>query len=70
MIFTPLSGDAQSKSSKPLAYVLQIDDVQILLDCGSPDWCAETRSDAAQPWDDYCDALEKYEQFMTDVIRR
>ena len=39
MIFTVLSGDACSSRPKPLAYVLQIDDTKVLLDCGSPEWC-------------------------------
>ena len=39
--FTPLSGPARSPRTVPLAYLLQVDDVRILLDCGSPDWCPE-----------------------------
>lgn len=36
--FTPLAGGAHSDSVLPLAYILEIDDVKVLLDCGSPDW--------------------------------
>lgn len=39
--FTPLSGSAHSQNISPLAYLLQVDDVRILLDCGSPDWRPE-----------------------------
>ena len=65
--FTPLSGAARSARTLPLAYLLQVDDVRILLDCGSPDWCPESlrRDDGAgesvpPPWEDYCEALRKY----------
>ncbi|OCH92182.1 hypothetical protein OBBRIDRAFT_773886 [Obba rivulosa] len=63
--FTPLSGAAQTSRTIPLAYLLQVDDVRILLDCGSPDWCPEEESnseDAEQkshPWDKYCEALKE-----------
>ena len=40
--FTPLSGGAQLSKTIPLCYLLQVDDVRILLDCGSPDWCPES----------------------------
>ena len=39
--FTPLSGSANAQNTSPLAYLLQVDDVRILLDCGSPDWMPE-----------------------------
>ncbi|KDQ64325.1 hypothetical protein JAAARDRAFT_116662 [Jaapia argillacea MUCL 33604] len=67
--FTPLSGAARSSRTVPLAYLLQIDDVRILLDCGSPDWCPEASSssvktediqEASYHWDEYCKALKEY----------
>ncbi|EMD40890.1 hypothetical protein CERSUDRAFT_111471 [Gelatoporia subvermispora B] len=63
--FTPLSGSARTSSTIPLAYLLQVDDVRILLDCGSPDWCPEdasTSEDAEQkpqPWEKYSEALKE-----------
>ncbi|EIW82350.1 hypothetical protein CONPUDRAFT_54247 [Coniophora puteana RWD-64-598 SS2] len=64
--FTPLSGAARSSVTSPLAYLLQIDDVKILLDCGSPDWNPEkipstsTESDSSPYfWQDYCNALKQ-----------
>ncbi|KAF8165522.1 beta-lactamase-like protein [Crassisporium funariophilum] len=66
--FTPLSGSARSSCTTPLAYILQIDDVRILIDCGSPDWAPEPspfeqhppESEDAQPvWTEYCQALQK-----------
>jgi len=59
MIFTVLSGDACSSRPKPLAYVLQIDDIKVLLDCGSPEWCPESSEDPDTDWTDYCSALER-----------
>lgn len=40
--FTPLSSSARSSTSAagelpPLAYLIQLDDIKILVDCGSPD---------------------------------
>lgn len=67
--FTPLSGAARSSRTAPLAYLLQVDDVKILLDCGSPDWCPEASSSAVtteeldannQEWETYCQALREY----------
>jgi cleavage and polyadenylation specificity factor subunit 2 len=69
--FTPLSGAAHSSRSIPLAYLLQVDDVRILLDCGSPDWSPERSSsssavksediqEASYHWEDYCQALQEY----------
>ena len=63
--FTPLSGAAHSSHTKPLCYLLQVDDVRILLDCGSPDWSPEPSheilpDDAERPsyqWETYCNAL-------------
>ena len=52
---TPLAGGARDLGSSPLAYLLQVDDVRILLDCGSPDWSLE---DSDQHWDAYCNALQ------------
>lgn len=56
--FTPLSGSAHNDRTTPLCYVLQIDDVRILLDCGSPDWCPETM-EGKPPWEEYCTALRE-----------
>lgn len=36
--FIPLAGSARSDVTTPVAYLLKVDDVSILLDCGSPDW--------------------------------
>jgi cleavage and polyadenylation specificity factor subunit 2 len=70
--FTPVAGAANSTSTTPLAYLLQVDDVRILLDCGSPDWVQEpspfnTNTDSMDtddgqtppPWQEYCDNLKK-----------
>lgn len=65
--FTPLSGAARSSSTTPLAYLLQIDDVRILLDCGSPDWVPEPAHEmkiegSEEPvyhWETYCKALRE-----------
>ena len=59
IIFTPLSGAACSTSTTPLCYLLQVDDVKILLDCGSPDWCPENADPEAYPWEEYCSALRQ-----------
>ena len=64
--FTPLAGGAQSSQTTPLCYLLQVDDVRILLDCGSPDWNLESfvkngeEDIAEQPWEQYAQALERY----------
>lgn len=73
--FTPLSGAARSSRTVPLAYILQVDDVRILLDCGSPDWCPETKE---HPWEEYCEALRQsviliilfMAKFLTFVLHR
>lgn len=64
--FTPLSGAARSSRTVPLAYLLQVDDIRILLDCGSPDWNPEnieTQSESGNgviyPWQEYCDIVRK-----------
>ncbi|TFK82062.1 hypothetical protein K466DRAFT_530929 [Polyporus arcularius HHB13444] len=62
--FTPLSGAAGTIRTVPLAYLLEVDDVRILLDCGSPDWCPEPPAGDADeseslPWEKYCDALKE-----------
>ena len=65
--FTPLSGAAHSSNATPLAYLLQVDDVRILLDCGSPDWTPEPspfeehseNESGDVPWAKYCEALQK-----------
>jgi cleavage and polyadenylation specificity factor subunit 2 len=68
LTFTALSGSAKSTTTSPLCYLLQVDDVRILLDCGSPDWCPEASSSAvktedltanAATWDQYCDKLQE-----------
>ncbi|KAN0126510.1 Beta-lactamase-like protein [Russula decolorans] len=63
LTFTPLSGAAKSSRTSPLAYLLQVDDINILLDCGSPDWCPEPTSsenggENKFPWEQYCDNLK------------
>ncbi|KAF9268160.1 hypothetical protein L218DRAFT_918519 [Marasmius fiardii PR-910] len=63
--FTPLSGAARNSRTTPLCYLLQIDDVRILLDCGSPDWnpesksASESESSATYAWDEYCRNLRE-----------
>ncbi|KAG9317488.1 beta-lactamase-like protein [Chiua virens] len=52
--FRPLAGAVGAQSPVPLAYLLQVDDIRVLLDCGSPDWSPEHPSQYA---DAYCDAL-------------
>ena len=62
--FTPLCGAANSLHTAPLCYLLQVDDVRILLDCGSPDWAPELpeedTSDTTFPWEQYCKSLREY----------
>ncbi|KAJ7180289.1 beta-lactamase-like protein [Mycena crocata] len=62
--FTPLSGAAHSARTSPLAYLLQVDDVRILLDCGSPDWSPEEPTAKVEEqtfhWEEYCQALREY----------
>lgn len=62
LTFKPLSGAAKSDRLVPLAYLLQVDDVHILLDCGSPDWCPEPDdgSDASAHWETYCQSLKEF----------
>jgi len=68
--FTPISGAARAATTTPFAFLLQVDDVRILIDCGSPDWNQEPSpfdkdridvdQDAEQPpWKEYCDTMEK-----------
>ncbi|KAF9464371.1 beta-lactamase-like protein [Collybia nuda] len=65
--FTPLSGAAKSSQISPLAYLLQVDDVRILLDCGSPDWApepphkpkSEDGSESLYHWEPYCQSLRE-----------
>ncbi|KAI0048061.1 hypothetical protein FA95DRAFT_1558455 [Auriscalpium vulgare] len=68
LTFTPLSGSAHTSRTVPLAYLLQVDDVKILLDCGSPDWCPEPSSSAVKEedieaneyhWEQYCQRLKE-----------
>ncbi|KAI0082444.1 hypothetical protein K474DRAFT_1611456 [Panus rudis PR-1116 ss-1] len=69
--FTPLAGAARSSRTIPLAYLLKVDDVQILLDCGSPDWRPEEEAstsaireedlaEEAFHWEQYCQTLRKH----------
>jgi hypothetical protein len=67
--FRPLAGSARSETIQPLAYLLQVDDVRILLDCGAPDWCPEPSSSAVTNdslnardyhWQQYCDTLRQF----------
>ncbi|KAG8218668.1 beta-lactamase-like protein [Butyriboletus roseoflavus] len=53
--FRPLAGAVAAQSPVPLAYLLYLDDVRILLDCGSPDWSPEHSS----PQNSYCAALRE-----------
>ncbi|KAH7887585.1 beta-lactamase-like protein [Phlebopus sp. FC_14] len=62
--FTPLSGAVGTSGTVPLAYLLQVDDVHVLLDCGSPDWTPEEHvfkhddgRSIAFPCANYCNAL-------------
>ncbi|CAE6481103.1 unnamed protein product [Rhizoctonia solani] len=65
--FTPLTGGAATTRTIPLCYILQIDDVRILLDCGAPDWHPEPSTEAngttgenqqGEPhWVQYCEQL-------------
>ncbi|KAI6152203.1 beta-lactamase-like protein [Pisolithus tinctorius] len=63
--FTPLCGAVGESQTCPLAYLLQLDDVRVLLDCGSPDWSPEERAftpdndpESSPPnWSAYCDSL-------------
>ncbi|KAL5488069.1 hypothetical protein ACEPAI_6177 [Sanghuangporus weigelae] len=66
--FTPLSGGARLSKTIPLCYLLQVDDVRILLDCGSSDWCPEpVASESAErpsshvqySWEGYCKSLKE-----------
>ncbi|THG93387.1 hypothetical protein EW026_g7834 [Hermanssonia centrifuga] len=54
---TPLFGAAPSFRKTPLTYLLQVDDVRILLDraSGSPDWCPEDENlaESAYHWEQY-----------------
>lgn len=65
--FTPLSGAARESRTTPLCYLLQIDDVRILIDCGSPDWAPEPSpfspeevEEQIPPWQSYCEAVQKF----------
>ncbi|KAJ7228484.1 beta-lactamase-like protein [Mycena pura] len=61
--FTSLSGAAHSSRTTPLSYLLQVDDVRILLDCGSPDWSPEDQAlnpdEQTFHWEEYCRALRE-----------
>ena len=56
--FTPLAGSAHSQNTSPLAYLLQVDDVRILLDCGSPDWRPEP-SFPTESHEKYCQSIKQ-----------
>ncbi|KAG8746423.1 hypothetical protein FRC10_005134 [Ceratobasidium sp. 414] len=76
--FTPLTGGASSTRTTPLCYVLQIDDVRILLDCGAPDWHPEhtpsepvdasEKQPAEPPWVAYCEELAMQAQTVDLVL--
>ncbi|KAF8631524.1 hypothetical protein AX15_002284 [Amanita polypyramis BW_CC] len=61
--FTPLAGASKSSQTTPICYLLQVDDVRILLDCGSPDWAPESSEDDSgdkpYPWEEYCKSLRE-----------
>ncbi|KZO94852.1 hypothetical protein CALVIDRAFT_483583 [Calocera viscosa TUFC12733] len=72
IVFTPLCGSAQSTSiPSAFCYLLQIDDIRVLLDCGAPDWRlgagenVEGRGSdgderqAKRLWAEYLDLLER-----------
>lgn len=55
LAFTPLAGSGRSEQTRPLCYLLTIDDVNILLDCGSfPPGTPADKTDA------YYSALKQY----------
>jgi cleavage and polyadenylation specificity factor subunit 2 len=62
--FTPLAGAAYNDSIIPVAYILEIDEVKILLDCGSPDWHSDDRLGLQErsevKWKSYCAELQRY----------
>ncbi|TRM68110.1 beta-lactamase-like protein [Schizophyllum amplum] len=66
LTFTPLSGAAHSTRTTPLCFILQVDDVKILLDCGSPDWSPEASTsevkveDTGHWWEEYCSLLRQH----------
>ncbi|KAL1735967.1 beta-lactamase-like protein [Schizophyllum commune] len=66
LTFTPLAGAARSNRTTPLCFILQVDDVKILLDCGSPDWSPEPSTsevkveDTSYPWEEYCSILRQH----------
>ena len=60
IIFTPLAGSGRSTIVSPLAYLLQIDDVRILLDCGAPSWNADPGS---------TETLNQMESYFTTLAR-
>lgn len=67
--FTPLTGGAASARTTPLCYILQIDDVRILLDCGAPDWHPEHSGAEQDPfWVTYCDELAVQAQTVDLVL--
>ncbi|THH16445.1 hypothetical protein EW146_g4205 [Bondarzewia mesenterica] len=77
LTFTPLSGSARSSRTVPLAYLLQVDDVHILLDCGSPNWCPEPSSSAftdediearSYHWEQYCHKLREIAPIVDLVL--
>ncbi|PVF96449.1 hypothetical protein CPB86DRAFT_736678 [Serendipita vermifera] len=62
--FTPLAGAAYNDSTIPVAYILEIDEVKILLDCGSPDWHSydhlDTKGRSEAKWKSYCTELQRH----------
>jgi cleavage and polyadenylation specificity factor subunit 2 len=65
--FTPLSGSAHSQNTSPLAYLLQVDDVRILLDCGSPDWRPEP-SISTENYEKYCQSIKQCAPVLHRVL--
>lgn len=63
--FRPLAGAVGADNLAPLAYLLQVDDVRVLLDCGSPDWSPEF---SVLP-DAYCAALQEYVSLLPSASR-
>lgn len=75
--FTPLSGAARSSRTTPLSYLLQIDDVKILIDCGSPDWSPEpspfdepkNESEEQPSWTEYAEQLQRFVSVNLSAIK-
>ena len=66
--FSPLAGPARDERIQPLAYLLVVDDVRILLDCGAPDWCPEQSTSALT--EDDLDEHTRHRQQYCDTIKQ